>query len=62
MTKKAETNCESCYHYVFDDDSECHICQIDLDEDEMAKFITDSFRHCPYYQYNDEYIIVRKQI
>ncbi|HBN84647.1 MAG TPA: hypothetical protein DDZ89_12460 [Clostridiales bacterium] len=61
MTKKAKTNCESCYHYLFDDDYGTYVCQIDLDEDEMEKFMTDSFRHCPYYQFNDEYIVVRKQ-
>jgi hypothetical protein len=34
---------------------------MNLDEDEMGKFMTDSFYDCPYYQYDDEYAIVRKQ-
>ena len=33
----------------------------DLDEDEMEKFLTDTFRDCPYYLLYDEYAIVRKQ-
>ena len=32
-----------------------------LDEDEMYKFLTDSFRDCPYYLLYDEYKIVAKQ-
>ena len=33
-----------------------------LDEDEMYRFIKGDFRECPYYQFGDEYQIVRKQI
>lgn len=61
MTKETKTNCESCYHYLYDEDYDCYTCQMDLDEDEMEKFMSGSFHHCPYYQYNDEYLIVRKQ-
>jgi len=57
-----KTNCESCFNYVYDEDSDCYECKISLDEDEMEKYLTKSFRNCPYYQYNDEYIMVRKQI
>ena len=34
----------------------------DLDEDEMAKFLADEYRDCPYYQPGDEYLIVRHQM
>ena len=35
----------------------------DLDEDEMEKFLTDSFQGgCPYYRLEDEYRTVRKQM
>ena len=34
-----------------------------LDEDEMEKFLTDSFQGgCPYYRLEDEYRTVRKQM
>lgn len=62
MKKTAKTNCDSCYHYIYDDDSGYYVCQMELDEDEMEKFLTKSFHHCPYYQFDDEYIVVRKQI
>ena len=38
-----------------------YFCDISLDEDEMEKFLTDTFRDCPYYLLYDEYAIVRKQ-
>lgn len=34
----------------------------DLDEDEMRLFIQGSFHGCPYFQYGDEYRIVRHQM
>ena len=34
----------------------------DLDEDEMYRFVRGEFRDCPYYQFGDEYQIVKKQI
>lgn len=55
-------NCESCSNFIFDDEYGYYICEADLDEDEMGHFIRKSFKNCPYYQYNDEYKIVRKQI
>ena len=42
-----QTNCESCANYV---------------EDEMYRFLSDTFYQCPYYQLDDEYRIVRKQM
>ncbi len=48
-------------NYYYDDEYECMTCAVDLDEDEMRLFITDSFRTCPYYRFGDDYSIVRKQ-
>ena len=33
-----------------------------LDEDEMSRFLSDTFYNCPYFQMEDEYKIVRKQM
>lgn len=57
-----KTNCECCGNYYYDDEYGCFVCEVDLDEDEMARFMTNSFDHCPYFQFNDEYRIVRKQM
>lgn len=63
MNKKkiTPTNCDTCAYYIFDNDYGCSVCMIDLDEDEYNKYLQSSFDACPYYQYYDEYKIVRKQ-
>lgn len=58
----AKTNCETCGNYIYDEEFECYECQVNLDEDEMARFLADTFYECPYYQIQDEYRIVRKQM
>lgn len=60
--KKPVSNCEQCNNFVFDEDYECYTCDMDLDEDEMARFLSDTYRDCPYYQPGDEYLIVRHQM
>ena len=54
--------CDTCVNFVYDEDYECYICEADLDEDEMARFMTSSYRDCPYYRNGDEYLVVRKQM
>ena len=54
--------CENCMYYDYDYDYECYICEMSLDQDEMEKFLTDTFTDCPYFRYGDEYKIVNKQI
>ncbi|MEI3513318.1 MAG: DUF6472 family protein, partial [Anaerostipes hadrus] len=53
--------CEYCSNYVYDEDYEYYVCDINLDEDEMARFMSYSDWDCPYFQMDDEYAIVRKQ-
>ena len=56
-----KTACESCANYVYDAESDCMYCEIDLDEDEMQRFWSSQTYNCPYYDFYDEYKIVRKQ-
>lgn len=49
-------------NYSYDEDYECYTCEVNLDEDEMARFISGNFRQCPYFRMGDEYKIVRKQM
>lgn len=60
--KRRVTNCESCMNYEYDEEYEYYVCSKNLDEDEMYRFVRGEFRDCPYYQFGDEYQIVRKQI
>ena len=57
----AKGSCDTCVNYVYDEDYECYVCLVNLDEDEMARFLSTSYQSCPYYQTDDEYKIVRKQ-
>lgn len=34
------TNCDYCVNYVYDDEYDCYTCLVNLDEDEMCRFIT----------------------
>ena len=65
LTKKKVNNmksmCENCANYVYDDESDCYYCESRLDEDEMHKFLTSRTENCPYFNFYDEYSIVRKQ-
>lgn len=34
------SNCDACVNYVYDEDYECYCCLVNLDEDEMYRFLT----------------------
>ena len=59
---KEVSNCETCVNFVYDDEDECYVCDMNLDEDDMVRFLTGTFDNCPYYQLDDEYQIVRHQM
>ena len=59
---KGKSNCDCCINYVYDDEYECYICQMNLDEDEMVRFLSKSIDDCPYFRFGDEYKTVRKQM
>ncbi len=59
---KEKTSCDSCSNYIYDEDYEYYVCDMNLDEDEIVRFVSDAFYNCPYYQLDDEYRIVRKQM
>lgn len=60
--KNSQKNCESCIHYVYDEIFFCYTCDRHLDQDEMLSYSLNPIRTCPFYQFNDEHINVRKQI
>ena len=62
QAKPAPTNCDYCMYYEYDEDYECYTCEMDLDEDEMARFLSSSHFECPYYTPGDEYLVVRHQM
>lgn len=58
----AMDNCDFCAFYEYDDEEECYFCSVNLDEDEMYRFVSGDMKGCPYFQNGDEYRVVRKQI
>ncbi len=54
--------CDSCANYEYDEDYECYICSVDLDEDDLYRFESSGNKICPYYCYENEYAIVKHQM
>ena len=54
-------NCDECVNYFYDDEYECYVCLVNLDEDEMYRFLRGNTNNCPYYSPDDEYKLARKQ-
>ena len=38
-----------------------HTCDMDMDEDDYMRLMSDERFQCPYYRLGDEYAVVRKQ-
>ena len=53
--------CESCAYFEFDDEANCFVCTMNLDEDEMQRFLQQQTKECSYYKFFDEYDLSRKQ-
>lgn len=60
MPKQKISQCESCAYFDYDEEYDCYMCTINVDEDDYASFIG-GHNSCPYYHFYDEYSIVRKQ-
>lgn len=58
----SSVNCESCGNFIYDEEFEEYYCQMNLDEDEYGRIMFESHYQCPYFQFQDEYKVVRKQI
>ena len=59
--KRKPTNCETCVYYDYDIDYEAYICTVNLDEDELERFVLGTAQYCPHYKFYDEYKSVQKQ-
>lgn len=62
MKAKTKSSCECCSNYVYDEEYGYYECEVNLDEDEMVRFLQDKFYNCPYFQLDNEYKIVKKQM
>ena len=57
-----QNSCEYCSNYVYDEEYEAYECSVSMDEDDVAKLSYRQSTVCPYFSYNVEYKIVRKQL
>ena len=49
------TKCETCVYYSYDEEYDDYICEMDLDEDEMVRFLSARADACPYWRPGDDY-------
>lgn len=54
--------CEQCVHYVYDEEWDVYECDVNLDEDDMVKFLQGQSANCSFFRLDDEYGVVRKQM
>ena len=54
-------NCEECVYYEYDEELAAYVCEADLDEDEMERFLRGGTRDCPFYRPGDDYRTARRQ-
>lgn len=53
--------CDLCVYGEYDTDAGDLICQISMDQDEYIRYQMTGAKHCPYFEWEDEYHLVRKQ-
>jgi len=53
--------CEECVHYDYDEEMDAYYCTMDLDEDEMERFLRSANDACPFYRRGDDYRTARRQ-
>lgn len=51
-----------CVNYAYEEEEDCYVCLVNLDEDEMYRFLTGHQNECPYFRLDDEYGVVRHQM
>ena len=53
--------CDECANYVYDEEYDCYTCLVNLDEDEMFRFLQGTNESCSYFERDDEYFLAKKQ-
>ena len=53
--------CDTCGNYQYDEDYEYYVCMVDLDEDEMERFLKGTSAACPFYRPGGDYKTASRQ-
>ena len=56
------SECDTCANYTYYEEYEEYVCDVNMDEDDFVRFMTNKRETCPYYRNGDEYKVVRKQM
>ncbi|HBE14829.1 MAG TPA: hypothetical protein DCY72_01075 [Ruminococcaceae bacterium] len=56
-----KSSCEFCAYYNYNEAFDDYECEVNLDEDDLARFMSGSESSCPYFRFSDDYKIVEKQ-
>ena len=56
-----KSSCEFCAYYNYNEAFDDYECEVNLDEDDLARFMSGSDTSCPYFRFSDDYKIVEKQ-
>ena len=57
----AASKCEECVFFDYEEEADTYFCSVDLDEDEMERFLRGATAQCPFYRRGDEYATARRQ-
>ena len=55
------SECDSCWHFDYDEEYDEYYCMMDLDEDEVYRIFSNQKDHCPDYRQGDDYTLARRQ-
>lgn len=55
------TMCDDCVHFDYDEETDSYYCNMDLDEDEMERFLRGGAQACPFYRRGGDYDLAHKQ-
>jgi len=57
----AESLCDTCWYYDYDEEYDEYYCMMDLDEDEVYRYLVSCQSRCPFYRQGDDYSLARRQ-
>ena len=61
-SRKSVGSCETCAFYIYDEVYGAYLCDMNMDEDDYVRIMSDRYYQCPYYRNGDDYAVVRKQM
>ncbi len=53
--------CDTCWYYDYDETYDEYACMMELDEDEVYRYLYSRQARCPYYRQGDDYTLSRRQ-